>query len=250
MKRLGRVPSQISESLHKRLSAYALAASAAAVGMLAPVQPAEGKIVYTPIHHVIKPNSYYNLDLNNDGTVEFVIEDKFGDGVASLYIHIPTGSNYAGFEAHGHNNTPLALRKGATIGGSRTFAANFGTMARARFGSSGTFFSSYYWASVTNRYLGFSFVFNHQRHFGWARLSVKISRKTAKITATLTGYAYETIPDRKMIAGKTHSADDVEQPAPASLKSLTQQPGSLGALAMGAPGLSIWRREESALQGN
>src|SRR5579864_1174953 len=50
MKRPARVPLQLSESLHKRLSAYALAASAAGVGVLALAQPTEARIVYTPKH--------------------------------------------------------------------------------------------------------------------------------------------------------------------------------------------------------
>ena len=48
MRRPDRIPAQLSELLHKRLSAYALAASAAGVGALA--QPAEARIVYTPKH--------------------------------------------------------------------------------------------------------------------------------------------------------------------------------------------------------
>src|ERR1700731_866247 len=48
MKRTARVPSQLSESLHKRLSAYTLAASAAGVGVLALTMPAEARIIYSP----------------------------------------------------------------------------------------------------------------------------------------------------------------------------------------------------------
>ena len=50
MKRF-RKTAKLSESIHQQLSMYALAASAAGVGMLA--QPAEAKIVYTPVHHVV-----------------------------------------------------------------------------------------------------------------------------------------------------------------------------------------------------
>ncbi len=41
------IPARLSASIHQQLNAYALAASAAGVGMLALVQPAEAKIVYT-----------------------------------------------------------------------------------------------------------------------------------------------------------------------------------------------------------
>ena len=64
MQRPARAPSQLSESLHKRLNMYSIAATAAGAGMLAMVQPAEAKIVYTPAHRVIGPHHSYKIDLN------------------------------------------------------------------------------------------------------------------------------------------------------------------------------------------
>ena len=61
--------------------------------------------------------------------------------------------------------------------------------------------------------------------------------------AILTGYAYETIPGRAIIAGKTKGRDDAEPTA--SLNKRIPEPATLGALALGAPGLAIWRREEA-----
>ena len=52
-------------------------------------------------------------------------------------------------------------------------------------------------------------------HYGWARLSV--DNFVNDITATLTGYAYETIPNKPIIAGRTKDPDVV-----------TVQPASLG----------------------
>lgn len=42
-----------------------------------------------------------------------------------------------------------------------------------------------------------------QRHFGWARLTVNCSG-FVNVDATITGYAYETLPNKAIIAGKTH----------------------------------------------
>src|SRR3981081_1041616 len=64
---------RLSDSLHQRLNSYALAASAAGVSALALSQPAEARIVYTPVHHVIRKNSYFDIDLNHDGIVDFTI---------------------------------------------------------------------------------------------------------------------------------------------------------------------------------
>ena len=92
---------------------------------------------------------------------------------------------------------------------------------------------------MLHRYLGLKFVIKGQIHYGWARLHVHWH--PPQISATLTGYAYEAIPNKAIIAGATKGPDDAE-PA-ASLNPPTPVPATLGALAMGAPGLSIWRRE-------
>jgi len=68
MSRTSRSPVFLSEPVHKQLNMYALAEGAAGVSLLAMVQPAEGKIVYTQTHHVIYGvGSYIDLDLNHDG---------------------------------------------------------------------------------------------------------------------------------------------------------------------------------------
>jgi hypothetical protein len=76
MKRTSRTPSTLSESLQHHLNGYALAASAAGVGLLALAQPAEGKIVYTPAHHVIGKNGYFAIDFNQDGIPDLGIHNS------------------------------------------------------------------------------------------------------------------------------------------------------------------------------
>jgi hypothetical protein len=71
MKRPTRVPSQLSASLHKRLSAYTLAASAAGVGVLGLVTPSEARIVYTPAH--VNCSDFCRVDVNNDGHTELQV---------------------------------------------------------------------------------------------------------------------------------------------------------------------------------
>jgi len=100
------------------------------------------------------------------------------------------------------------------------------------------------WANVSNRYLGLKFNIKGKAHYGWLRLTVRLSGH-ARITATLTGYAYETIPNKAIIAGATKGPDDISlEEQDAALTMSTSEPATLGVLAMGAPGLSIWRREE------
>jgi hypothetical protein len=109
------------------------------------------------------------------------------------------------------------------------------------------------WKEASRRYLGLKFIIKGQIHYGWARLTVDADWGHEGIHATLTGYAYETVPNKPIIAGKTKGLDDDstnEDFGPdASLTSPipdVPQPASLAALALGAPGLSIWRREEPA----
>jgi len=98
------------------------------------------------------------------------------------------------------------------------------------------------WLHLKEAYLGLKFVIKGKTHFGWAR--VKLSVADQSIRATLTGYAYETIPGKAIVAGATKSPEDAEPTA--ALNSHAPEPATLGALALGVPGLSIWRRKESA----
>jgi hypothetical protein len=72
-----RKTAHLSEPAHHQLNMYALAAGAAGVGVLALTQPVEAKIVYTPAHRVIGPDSRYLLDLNHDGITDFTIANSY-----------------------------------------------------------------------------------------------------------------------------------------------------------------------------
>ena len=76
-----RRPAVLSESTQRRLGMYALAAGAAVVGMVALAQPAEAKIVYTPKRVQLQLGNPYPIDLNHDGTPDFVLfESLWGSG--------------------------------------------------------------------------------------------------------------------------------------------------------------------------
>ena len=116
-------------------------------------------------------------------------------------------------------------------------------------GYSGTFGN---WLNVKNRYLGLVFVIGGKTHYGWARLSAGTTRNGGRLRAVLTGYAYETIPGKAIVTGKTAGPDDaggVEQPSQAFLTAPAPNPATLGLLATGSPGLSTWRRKSAAING-
>jgi len=256
MKPRARGTVDLSDAVHQQLNAYALAASAAGVTLLALSQPSDAKIVYTPVHKIIGKNTSYQLDLNRDGITDFTIKnshcsynqsDRTSCQVDSwnLLSAAPAGSN-ALEAAGGPLRLALDLRRGARIPNHRKFIGTATLLSQCKgfcnASHSGTSRIYGLWRNVANRYLGLKFKIKGKTHYGWARLSVEASKRPYEITAVLTGYAYETIPGKPIIAGATRGPDDAVQAASINMP----VPVTLGALAMGAPGLSIWRREESA----
>jgi hypothetical protein len=245
MKRPSVQPCRLSESLHRQLNSYALAASAAGVGVLALAQPAAARIVYTPAKVKIGYLAYH-LDLNHDGITDFQIETGYSTNqtfkTADIFAFAPMsqrGNKMA--HAKGRVGLARALKPGVRIGpGDISSSAGFLVWEEHR--NQGTNFRTGQWINVKNRYLGLSFQIKGKTHYGWARLNVKVTRRG--FDAVLTGYAYETIPNKPIIAGKTRDTNGIVVEVPhANLAMPTREPASLGALATGAPGLSIWRRE-------
>ena len=259
-----RKPVVLSESAERRLGMYAVAAGAAGVTMLALAVPAEARIVYTPTHVKLVEGTPFPIDLNKDGIVDFFLIQYFfhGDSAIGLSACQYVNSGIWGpfcYQKIGANAIRVTkpskwatdLLSGAIIKADDRFRG--GDVALGSVG----WFSTTRWSGpwmnggngVKNRYLGLRFKVGRRFHFGWARISVKRGPPPQVFTTVLTGYAYETIPGKPIIAGATKDTDDnnVEQPD-ASLTSPirdTPQLATLGALALGAPGLSIWRREES-----
>jgi hypothetical protein len=243
--------SSLSDSIHQQLNLYALAAGAAGVSLLAFAQPSEAKIVYTHTHKIIGTNGLYPLDLNHDGTIDFLIQQKGypfssnGNGSNGLGAKGAVGNG-----VQGGSILASALKQGASIGPGRQFINSSGTIGALMFnvtcGDLGCSTRGK-WANVKNQYLGLKFKIRGKSHYGWARLSVTYTPQGHRITATLTGYAYETIPNQGLRAGQTHDAD--YQPAngeanvtePAGLRSAPSS-GSLGWLARGAQSVTLGRR--------
>jgi hypothetical protein len=216
-----RKTADLPESVHQQLNMYVLAASAAGVGLLALSPSAEAKIVYTKTHVVIGTNHVYALDLNHDGMVDFKIDNHsfFTDAIVASLSAVPAANNaVVGAQTHtGFPYSAYALMRGAKVGPKQPFSG--GWMAWSDGANRGG-----RWANIRGRYLGLKFRIKGKIHYGWARLNVTVGQ--SRITATLTGYAYETIPNKPIIAGKAKGKDVITvQPDIA--------PGSLGSLALG-----------------
>jgi hypothetical protein len=216
-----RTPSRLRDPLHSQLNSYALAASAAGVGVLALAQPAEGKIVYTKTHLVIAGAERYNLDLSHDKVTDFTVGNFFtttcpDSCFQALYLKPAAGNSEVGsIKSYAH--FAAAMKQGAVIGPKAHFLTGSAIMREAF----STQPSIGPWNNVKNRYLGLKFQIKGKTHYGWARLNVTGSG-LGTIVATMTGYAYETIPDKALIAGKTSGAEEA-----------VNEPVTLGVLALG-----------------
>jgi len=237
----------LSPSTHQKLNMYALTAGAAGVSVLALASPADARIVYTPAHEVIVgPHGEYGLDLNNDGVIDFriinatqvttdtaitdlVVRDAQGNAVAGTYI-----PELGAFSAH-------VFKAGSEIGPFLNFRNGNARLATYYSGGGGQSAHGN-WVNVTNGYLALEFRIDGRAHYGWARITVKLAHQGYRYAAELTGYAYETQPETPITAGKMSGPEDEEDKPQA--QSTAPAPATLGALAMGAPALSMWRREE------
>jgi hypothetical protein len=258
------VSSNLSDPTRQRLNMYALAASAAGVGILALAQPAEAKIVYTPAHVKIGRNSLVKLDLNHDGVTDFSLKDTYFRTTGQHAWILWAGPARQGNGIWGqdftstHSASASALPSGVAIRkDAHFFLPRFGVMAQVVTGGKFSTWTKCFdpWSNVKNRYLGLKFLIKGKIHFGWARLNVSCSTKLFKVAGVLTGYAYETVPNKAIITGKTTELDDTgnvapPSPTPTAAHAPTSKHATLGLLAMGAPGLSIWRREGKGPHGS
>jgi hypothetical protein len=181
--RHSRTSANLSESVHRQLNMYALAASAAGVGALALVAPAEARIIYTPAHHVIGENQMYQLALNHRERDFFIYNKQClgsqtdcGSSSGYAWLNIfqsSTGqggwNQVVGYRTNGSLSWASALKRGTRISKQQVFV--FGAIMVELFSR-----TTGPWNNVTNRYLGLKFKIDGKFHYGWARLNVEVAR--------------------------------------------------------------------------
>jgi hypothetical protein len=221
-----------------RLNMYAVAASAAGVSMLALAEPAEGKIIYTKANKTIGLKDTLRLDLNHDGIADFDLKNTLTAVSFSAWdwlSAIPAQQKNAVWGHTAFNRGyASALSAGSWVGPKGQFLSGAGLMATS-YANNGVrhALGNGPWANVTNRYLGLKFLIKGKTHFGWARLTVTLGGNV-DVSAALTGYAYETIPNKPILTGKEHGADDLD-----GLPVTSGSPATLGRLALGSAGRPI-----------
>lgn len=236
-----------SGTLEHRTTTYSIAAAAAGVSLLALAAPAEGKVVITT-HISIQVTSTVSLDLNHDGVpdIEFIKCGYHSGGTNCP--NLPLGAYSTHLSANGLNGGgildskqtgALNLARSAPIGKSGYFG-KYAFMA----GRAGTAYTTATpvgnWGSgQPNRFVGVKISINGTTHYGWVRITVKNPKTKGSLTATITEYGYETIANKKVLAGVPSNHAEVPEDADARAAG-----ASLGMLALGAEGLPAWRREE------
>jgi hypothetical protein len=246
--RTPRTPFQFSSTLHNNLNAYALSATAAGVAVLAITPSAAAEIVYTPANQEILAHEVFQLDLNNQGVRDFTLVNFFSTTSTIIGLWISPAqagdavfSNRSGYAA--------AIPAGVAIGPNGRFDSKTSVgMANNNIPDSKCHGP---WSQVHDKYLGLKYEINGEVHFGWARVSVSCA-PPQPARMLLTGYAYETIPGKPILAGATSgTAAEASHPLPAnsptsdSLTNDSLAPLNLGLLALGSPGLAAWRRDET-----
>jgi hypothetical protein len=189
------------------------AAAATAIGcLLAFTQRSEAKIVYTPVNEVIKDRGQLQLDLNNDGIVDFTINGSSSGNQACFFGIVdifPSADN--GVVISGERNGDgwaSALNAGDQIGPIRDFFSQESILTQYDHGFNCVEggYTYGYWLDAGLYYLGLEFQKYGKTRYGWAQLSVHSStdyRHNQHLTTTLSGYAYETVAGKSIVAGNT-----------------------------------------------
>jgi hypothetical protein len=218
--------SLLSTSFCHRLNAYAAAASAAGVGMLAAgAQTANAKVVYHHAGITVDGAGPVYLDLNNDGIKDFRFSDGnnverpahvhgASDAFSSYWLNAKPDQRANRISSAGQN-CAAALRKDVEIGPSSPFQ-NASSTVRMAWGSNGGG-QSCPWAGIRGAYLGVRFVIEGKAHYGWVRMNQP--KNDFGFPRMIVGYAYESVAGKAILTGATSGADEAK--------------GSLGALARG-----------------
>jgi len=241
-----------SNNLNCQLAQYSLVAAVAGVSMLALTQPAAGEVVVTKktITIPLTPTGVrepVRVSMANNGMNDFSFE-LFSSNVDSITERILTLDGATQRDrviAMGDlNSYAAALQPGRKIFGTYdNFGSKLLVEASVNLSGNSRYFRGFWGGNLKDQFLGVRFLINGKPHYGWIRLSVTTNAQPHGpfMSATITGYAYETLPDKAILAGSSKSTAEIQVPR----DSRNQTGPSLGILALGADGMPLWRREET-----
>jgi hypothetical protein len=218
------------------------------VSALASAQTPAQHIIYTPANITVDTGALrytsIPIDFNHDGITDLSI-------VASHFTDFFSGGlGFAGYgrlalsqASIGSAIASKALPKGMIIDKGGIFKVGHQTIGYATSGSylgvkhsgaRGAFIK------ITNKYLGVRFALNGEGHEGWIRMT--LSTTGDRITGTITGYAYDTVPNETGLAAGQIGGRVASTTEPAKDTAEIALPGSLGMLAVGSSAIPYWRQ--------
>lgn len=250
-----RNPVTLSEPLSRRLNAYALAAGAAGVAMLACAIPAEGEPVCKEFSSQLTHTNNFPLYLTQPAVAPFNVAQgtnstfrsisETGVGTLQWWNRGFFTPNTAGANVLLSNDLPANLALGAIIGPGGNFGKgnSYGLLftygkGEYTYRGGGTKLNHRGNLSLTqSSYVGFQFKDPAGVHYGWARLSVSYEGGRGKTVHTILhvdGYGYESGPDTAIAAGSCSGAE-----ASGGAPGNASNGASLGMLALGSSGIVV-----------
>lgn len=244
----------MSKELNHNLRLYSLAAATTGVSILALAPPVQSEVVVSrkniPLVNLQEGVGLTPVDFNNDGIsdVSFGL-DSFGPYsyvTLNVGLKVPNGNGVIATKGTPPRNVPFAnaLVRGNIVGPSAQFnrgnpyASLIYIYENDKNSQCSNRHTSGHWAGNNpDRFVGMRFQIKGQTHYGWVRITVTTTteRGCAGLSATITAWAYETIPNKAITIGTTKESAAEKKPAVPAL----------GMLALGANGLVLWRREET-----
>ena len=263
-----RIPAKLSKPLENGIAAYALAAGATGVAVLACSFPAEA----APVCKNLSVELSYTANFPFNPANQLIAPFNLAQSYHTFSTHTNTGVNRGFFARNLPGAEALVSSKGLVAGVAT--GASIGPAARfgkgASYGLIFTFTPSYGATSRHHRgnlqfgqtnYFGFKFLVAAKSHYGWVRLeSTIVSGRTPSIRTKIMEYGYESNPDTAILAGSCGSAAQstggpadskgkvseneipmTEIPTVMIGKDTDAQPASLGQLALGALAIPLWQ---------
>ncbi len=220
----------------RKWSTYALAGSAflsmAGTATAAPIITNVNQTISVPDGSQQVQN--YELDLNNDNTIEFLLsaftnivsEWEYGRGVSITAMQNGAEWVYGNANALYINGYPIPLAGGTMIDGSLAFATNGKSPKYLLSDTNGSLKGSWPNDLQQSRYLGLRFLIGQSTHYGWAEVSTQLG----SADMTIVRYAYES----EAGVGIQVPSGDVPEPSTMAL------------FALGAAGVMALKRKRKA----
>jgi hypothetical protein len=252
-------PVPLSTALSQKLNAYALAAGAAGVAMLACAMPAEGEPICKEYSAQLTHTNNLPLYLTQPAVAPFNIAQGTN---SSFFSFTTTGvgilqwwnrgfftPNTIGAKVLLSNSLPANLASGAEIGPGGNFAKgnSYGLLftygkGEYSYRGGGTKLNHRGNLNLTQTsYVGFEFTDPAGLHYGWARLSVSFEKGRGKSMHTvlhINGSGYESSTNTAIAAGSC--GENWNPDSSGSASSANQASAALGMLALGIERLE-WR---------